>query len=543
MKALFYCLLLLFQGAVAQELTTIHGTLLGYDKRPMKKALVRLGAFTDGALIQTAEPRSDGVYALGTDRKGLMEIQFSGVDHALRSVWILVEGPDTIHLDIQLMTHTYVTDFTNVSVIGDFNNFNTSGGKKLEKQPDGTYAAQIETTEKKFAYQIAGLERSGRTVNGQQAEEYVYDGDGDYKSIVSAKKGKVRIVLNPKTLTRGNSKVVVRFDDANRGRGQLSEILQDLRSESDAFIGLVQQAQASGKDPREVAKSYDWTKAIGRFEQELKSEKHPLLRQALFVGYFALGGEKKDSSLAASAIEEVPPISPLWVLSPPSMKAPFYFARRDSEASAYVEQAIDKNPEASVRAYLLFDGLMMATYASQTEKARKYYDRLTTDHADTRYAKMARDRLSPDRAVTVGKPLPSFSIAALDAPSTIYSNESLKGKIVMIDFWAVWCGPCVKEMDVLHKAYERFKGKGLEILSLSFDRNAEDIREFRRGKWTMPWLHAFVEGGFNSKLAEQFEVVAIPKPILVDDTGAVLAIGRDLRGENLEKTLAKYLKD
>ena len=57
----------------------------------------------------------------------------------------------------------------------------------------------------------------------------------------------------------------------------------------------------------------------------------------------------------------------------------------------------------------------------------------------------------------------------------------------------------------------------------------------------MPWLHTFVEGGFNSELAKTFEVLGIPKPILVSPKGIILATEDDLRGPRLERTLSKYL--
>ena len=533
--------LLCVQSATAQQQTSIIGTLLGHDGKVMKKAQVHLASFADGKVVQNADAGDNGAFSLSTERKGLLELQCTGVDHALHSVWVLIDKPETIRLNVRLKANEYVRDFSAVTVVGSFNDFDPSSGKKLTKQPDGMYAVQIETKEPKFAYQFTGLEKSGRTVNGQQAEEYAYDNDGDYKAIVTPKGGKVRIVLDPKKLPRVKSKPAVQFPGAPRSRTELSAILLDIRTESEAFIRTIQEAQADGKDPRAVAKDYDWSKATGRFEKEIRSEVDPLLRQALFVGYFTLGGEKKDSSLASRAIAEVPPTSPFWVLSPASIKAPFYHARRDTEASGYVEQAIDNHPEPTVRAYLLFDGLMMASYTNQTERARKYYDRLITDHPETRYAQMARDRLSPDRAIVAGRALPSFSIAALEDTSTIYSNETFKGKFVLIDFWAVWCRPCLMEMESLHSAYERFKGKGLQILSLSFDRKPDDVRAFRADKWKMPWLHAYVEGGFNSKIAELFEVVAIPKPVLVNREGVVAATGGDLRGENLEKTLARLM--
>ena len=83
----------------------------------------------------------------------------------------------------------------------------------------------------------------------------------------------------------------------------------------------------------------------------------------------------------------------------------------------------------------------------------------------------------------------------------------------------------------------------LEILSLSFDQKPEDVKKFREEKWKMPWKHAFIEGNFQSDLAKLFEVNGIPKPILVDETGKIIAIEGKLRGETLEQTLGKVFAD
>jgi thiol-disulfide isomerase/thioredoxin len=148
---------------------------------------------------------------------------------------------------------------------------------------------------------------------------------------------------------------------------------------------------------------------------------------------------------------------------------------------------------------------------------------------------------SPYRAVMPGKMVPDFRFVSIDNPDVVYTRESMMGKYYMIDFWAVWCGPCRAEMPGLHAAYEKFHGPNFEIISLSFDPTPDKVAKYREDKYPMPWLHSFIDGGFDSEAAEAFEVAGIPKPVLVGPDGTIVATESELRGENLEKTLAKYL--
>ena len=170
---------------------------------------------------------------------------------------------------------------------------------------------------------------------------------------------------------------------------------------------------------------------------------------------------------------------------------------------------------------------------------QKYYDISIEKLAGTPWLGMMRQRFAPKKTLAVGKMVPPFAVKSTDDSTLVYSNESLKGKVYLLDFWATWAGPSVAEMENLHKTYEKFKSKNFEILSFSLDAKASDVVKFRAAKWKMPWLHALVTT--NKKVMSDFSVVAPPKSYLIDATGKIVAMQDELKGPQLEKTLTKVL--
>jgi len=90
--------------------------------------------------------------------------------------------------------------------------------------------------------------------------------------------------------------------------------------------------------------------------------------------------------------------------------------------------------------------------------------------------------------------------------------------------------------------YDKLKGrKGFTVLSMALDPSEEVVKKFRGKKFAMPWNHTVLTGIFNDPVCKTFEVAGVPKPILVGPDGMIVATEPDLRGEELEKTLEKFL--
>jgi thiol-disulfide isomerase/thioredoxin len=145
-------------------------------------------------------------------------------------------------------------------------------------------------------------------------------------------------------------------------------------------------------------------------------------------------------------------------------------------------------------------------------------------------------------AAMVGQPPASFEAKTIDGKAVKFPQD-YKGRLVMLDFWATWCGPCIRELPGLIKVHEEFHAKGFEVLGISLDSadNVATLPEFTKSKG-MSWPQICDGQGWQCPIARSYGVRGIPSCWLIDgDTGLVVATSPDLRGTPLRGTVERCL--
>ncbi|GAB5402670.1 MAG: hypothetical protein Aurels2KO_09010 [Aureliella sp.] len=152
------------------------------------------------------------------------------------------------------------------------------------------------------------------------------------------------------------------------------------------------------------------------------------------------------------------------------------------------------------------------------------------------------DQLPLPPQLGVGDPALEFTAETLSGEKITFPTD-FKGQIVMLDCWATWCGPCIREIPNMKEAYAQHHENGYEILGVSFDREGmeEKVKEFLEER-ELSWPQIYEGKGWDVSIGVQHDVSGIPFVLLVDgDSGKIIATEKSLRGEGLADFIGEQL--
>ncbi|HTY88113.1 MAG TPA: TlpA disulfide reductase family protein [Candidatus Acidoferrum sp.] len=197
----------------------------------------------------------------------------------------------------------------------------------------------------------------------------------------------------------------------------------------------------------------------------------------------------------------------------------------------------------AVARILYMKAMLYAEVLNNPKKADQLMQQLKSDFKGTALVTQVEQREQMQQqaekaraSLGVGATFPDF--ADKDVSGQPLSLASYRGKVVLIDFWATWCGPCRGEIPNVVATYQKYHSQGFEIIGISLDEDRDKLLSYTK-QMNMTWPQFFDGQGWSNKLAVKYGVESIPATFLLNGDGKI--IGTDLRGEELTQAVAKAL--
>jgi len=209
------------------------------------------------------------------------------------------------------------------------------------------------------------------------------------------------------------------------------------------------------------------------------------------------------------------------------------FQKFVEKAQKQETELLQANGGSFVAAYVITNSMRQVGL----ERLRERYNYLTDEVKSGAYGNVIAQQIALYESLEVGGTAPDFT--AMTPEGDTLSLHSVKGKVKLLDFWASWCAPCRQENPNVLKLYQKYRSKGLEIISFSLD---NDPKAWKKAieEDGMIWKHFSDLKAQGSPIAAMYNLMSVPYTILLDENNKI--VGKNLRGAQLQKKVAELLK-
>lgn len=530
--------ILLAASAFAQAQVHVSGVVQCEDGIPKKHVLVKLRPVFQSGEELYAEAELSGEFSLNYQAHGIFHLSVTAPFAEPVEKYLYIEQDENVEVDIFLSRQPLPAYNNRVTVFGSFNDY-AAPGLLLKRKERSLFTGSVDQDSGSLDYAfLIGTTRKKDAIPDPKASEFVFrDGVWYARTAESSQAHSISWTFDEKQGQEADS-ITSTITCLDTEHEQRSMWLHTARMYEQRLTESYR--EYSVRNGSSTGFKMDWEQDVRAVDSALQQAQSNQLRRVLLAAYAALAANQATISMDTlrTSLDVIPMASPLWAIHEFAGNFALSSVSDTAQRNEYLHQMLELTVSERVGAALTFAELVVSSGSDPTsETTQKWYTQLLERYPKSRYVSVAKKNYNPGRRIVRGKKVPAFSVVTYPDSLHVITDSTLLGKVYLIDFWATWCGPCVGEMPVLHKAYEQYGPQGLEMLSISFDRKQEDMERFISGKWTMPWTHTFVSFKDRAKLSQDFEVSGIPKPVLVDENGTILASGSELRGEGLLRVL------
>lgn len=564
--------------------TYILGKILDFNRNPIVYSDISILKLDEDSVVEHYNLKN-GFADSKVNIVGIYRIRFTGISHkAFEIPFVFRDSDDTLNFEAQLEPFYFKFPPEKISIMGNFNDFNWDSPVYLNKGPNNIYSGVIKKKDignDTIIYQViiddtVNGNPVSRSINGTQGDFFKLDkGFSDYYSYIIEKGEKVQIQFDLGKFP--NKKITPSFKVLNKNSRSYEFI--------DGYFSIVGRRQKFDEKVKETGsrKNKGITGFLGNPGDKLtvKGLKN-LIYTELDVNYRAFKDAKYLETKEMYALEYIKYIGGLLALKySPLLNA---FARIDIQKDKVKEVLSAIKPNSILLSYQDFypdiskllavvichlnqpkyfkflDSLLDVHSSDHVkigvldacieffqmlkrdkERMNYYYQKLLADFPNSSTTSYYRGKI--ERKVKIGSACPNFVTSSLWDTTKKVSLSDYKGKYLLIDFWSTTCGPCIAEFPFLLEAYNKYKGKNFEILSISLDNDYKKALNYvEKNKHKLPWAHAIETKSFRSRIAKDFDVLAIPLPILIDPNGKVIATDVEIRGKYLLNKLKAIFK-